>query len=158
MDVDAEPLSAEAFKQFGSVFEAPAAPGRSAPVADLNNGREQATPTLTVSLGLPVVLPVRITRLERHPFSTQTFIPLDLSRYLVVVAPARSGGNPAAAESRAFVGTRHQGCSYAMGLWHAAFTLLDRSGSYAALLWTDGTVCDEVFFDLSEPLTVRGLD
>jgi hypothetical protein len=42
-------------------------------------------------------------------------------------------------------------------LWHAAFSVLDRRGSYAALIWRDGSVDDEVFFDLPEPLTVTGI-
>lgn len=157
MYIDAEPLTAEAFKQFGVVFAVPAAPGRSAPVAELHSGRACATPTLTVSLQEPAVQPLRIACLERHPFSTQTFIPLDLSRYLVVVAPVRADGNPSAAEAKAFVGAGRQGCSYATGIWHAAFTVLDRRGSYAALIWRDGTGDDEVFIELSESLTVRGL-
>ena len=157
MLVDAKPLTAETFKQFGFVFEAPAAPGRSAPAAELRNVREWATATLTVSLEEPATSPLRIARLERHPFSTQTFIPLDLSRYLIVVAPAREDGNPSTFESKAFIGAAQQGCSYSTGVWHAAFSVLDRRGSYAALIWRDGTDDDEVFFELPQPLTVTGI-
>jgi ureidoglycolate lyase len=157
MLVDAKPLSAETFKPFGFVFEAPAAPGRSPPAAELRSHRDWAIATLTVSLEGQAASPHRIARLERHPFSTQTFIPLDLSRYLIVVAPALANGNPSTSEARAFVGAARQGCSYATGLWHAAFSVLDRRGSYAALIWRDGSVDDEVFFDLPEPLTVTGI-
>jgi ureidoglycolate lyase len=157
MKLNAEPLTADAFAAFGSVFSAPAAPGRSAPVAELLSDRAHATPTLTVSLEDPPPLPVIIRCLEQHPFSTQTFIPLDLSRYLLVVAPTLHSGHPSLAEARAFVGGATQGVSYVTGLWHAAFMVLDRRGSYAALIWRDGTAADEVFIDLPPTLTIAGL-
>lgn len=152
--IEAKPLSAEAFRPFGFVFSAPTAPGRSPPVAELSNERDQAIPTLTVSLEDPVILPLRIPILERHPFSTQSFVPIDLRRYLIIVAPALTDGSPSALEAQAFVGAAEQGCSYKTGLWHAAFSVLDRRGSYAALIWRDGTADDEVFFDLPEPLLI----
>jgi ureidoglycolate lyase len=155
MILEAKPLTAEAFRNFGFVFEAPVTLGRSPPVAELHNGREQAAATLTLSLEEPTAFPVQVARLERHPFSTQTFIPLDLSRYLLIVASAGEDRKPT--EPQAFIGTRQQGCSYRSGLWHAAFTVLDRRGSYAALVWRDGTENDEVFFDLARPLTVSGV-
>lgn len=158
MQLNAEPLTADAFGPFGRVFPAPAAPGRSAPVAELLSGRTNAKPTLTVSLEDPPSLPVIIRCLEQHPFSTQTFIPLDLSRYLLVVAPTLHSGHPSLAEARAFVGGATQGLSYVTGLWHAAFTVLDRRGSYAALIWRDGTAADEVFIDLPAPLTIAFLE
>src|SRR5262245_58446423 len=105
----------------------------------------------------PAASPVPIARLERHVFSTQTFIPLDLTRYLIVVAPASEDGNPSTSEAEAFVGAARQGCSYSTGVWHAAFSVLDRTGSYAALIWRDGTHEDEVFFELPQPLTITGI-
>jgi ureidoglycolate lyase len=112
---------------------------------------------LTVSLEDPVASPVRIARFERHPFSTQSFIPIDLGRYLIVVAPALADGSPSASQAQAFIGAAGMGCSYAIGVWHAAFSVLDGRGSYAALIWRDGTENDEVFFDLPEPLIVSGI-
>jgi ureidoglycolate lyase len=158
MDVHAEPLTGRAFALFGSVFTAPEKPGRSPPVAELLTERVKARATLTLSLEDPPQPPHVIGRLEHHPYSTQTFIPLDLSRYLVVVAPTLPNGRPSISRARAFVGWRGQGISYVTGLWHAAFTVLDRRGSYAALIWRDGSPDDEVFIDLEETLLVSGVE
>ena len=89
--------------------------------------------------------------LERHPFTTQTFVPLAAdaaaTRYLVVVAPdaAPRGGRAAAAAAgdghvpheplpdvgrlRAFVATGRQAVTYAAGTWHAPMVALGRVGT-----------------------------
>ncbi|KAI1355230.1 ureidoglycolate hydrolase [Xylaria sp. FL0043] len=87
----------------------------------------------------------RVAVLERHPFTSQTFIPLtaDMTRrYLVIVAPTlgSSGDNstlpapegtglpgrglPDLRRLRAFVATGEQGVTYAAGTWHAPMVAL----------------------------------
>lgn len=83
------------------------------------------------------VFPVRV--LERHPFTTQSLIPLGLAasdasaRYLVVVAPTRavSGGGeeeegrgPDLRGLRAFLGHGGQGVTYGVGTWHAPMVVV----------------------------------
>lgn len=61
--------------------------------------------------------------LERHRFGTQTFIPLNGVRYLVLVA---SGGvQPDVATLAAFVVGGHQGITLRAGTWHHGLLALD---------------------------------
>ncbi|KAH0612874.1 uncharacterized protein H6S33_009254 [Morchella sextelata] len=76
------------------------------------------------------------TILERHPYSSQSFIPLALppcadndtaSRYLVIVAPTLrdvEGAPPDLEGLRAFVCSGVQGVTYAAGTWHAPMVAL----------------------------------
>ncbi|KAI0407618.1 ureidoglycolate hydrolase [Xylaria palmicola] len=97
---------------------------------------------------------VEVKVLERHPFTSQTFIPLTADatkRYLVVVAPTlapstrdeglpvpRDGGAgaglpgrglPDVRRLRAFVATGEQAVTYAAGTWHAPMIALGPPGS-----------------------------
>ncbi|KAH6899873.1 ureidoglycolate hydrolase [Thelonectria olida] len=90
-----------------------------------------------------------VSVLERHPFTTQTFSPLEstASKYLVVVAPslppasaddglpAPSGdglpgrGLPDLRGLRAFVATAKQAVTYGAGTWHAPMVALGEEGT-----------------------------
>jgi ureidoglycolate lyase len=102
--------------------------------------------------GTDGLFPVEI--LERHPFTTQTFIPLGLSpleakkaRYLIIVAPslppssadenlpvpatANSGplpgrGLPDLQKTRAFIANGSQAITYGAGTWHAPMVALGK--------------------------------
>ncbi|KAK9413089.1 putative Ureidoglycolate hydrolase [Seiridium unicorne] len=94
--------------------------------------------------------------LERHPFTTQTFVPLTKdgarTRYLVIVAPtlkptkgdeglpvpveARDGkgglpgsGLPDLSRSRAFIASGEQAVTYGAGTWHAPMVALGEQGT-----------------------------
>lgn len=68
--------------------------------------------------------------LERHPYSTQTFVPMgrEAKRYgfLVICAPAdpENGGLPAYHESEAFLCRGDQSITYGVGVWHAPMITL----------------------------------
>ena len=77
--------------------------------------------------------------LERHPYTTQSFIPLGLpaptraqptpSRYLVIVAPSLdSRGNPPdLANIKAFIAHGNQGVTYGVRTWHAPMVVLGKN-------------------------------
>ena len=76
--------------------------------------------------------------LERHPYTTQTFIPLGLDRssnstkYLVVVAPAKlsppeEAGMPDISSIQAFLGRGSQGVTYGVGTWHTSMAVIGDS-------------------------------
>ena len=102
--------------------------------------------------------PLRATMLERHEFSSQTFVPLAVSRWLVVVAPDAPAGGPDAARARAFVAGPGQGITYRIGVWHHAMTVLDREAVFAVLMWRDGGAGDEELVPLAEPFEVAAAD
>jgi ureidoglycolate hydrolase len=59
-------------------------------------------------------LPLEVKLLERHEFSSQTFVPLDVGRWLVVVCPHAPLGGPDVAHSRALIAGPDQGITYRM--------------------------------------------
>ena len=151
----AEPLTAAAFKPFGAVVEGPPTPGRVYVSDTLANGRAHAPVCLSVATVEPKKeLPLRVTVLERHEHSSQTFVPLSVSRYLVLATLDAPGGGPDLDRLRAFVARAGQGVTYAMGTWHHPVTVLDTPASFAVLMWRDGTSGDEEFVPVTTPLTV----
>lgn len=156
MQIIAQPLSAEAFAPYGDVLAPPAAPGRVYFEKGLKSGRAGAWPSLSVTHSLPLAkLPLQATMLERHEFSSQSFMPLDVSRWLVVVAPSGPDGGPDASGAVAFVAGPGQGVTYHMGTWHHGLTALDRPARFAVFMWRDGSSTDEEFRQLAAPFTVQ---
>ena len=155
MEFIAEPLTAEAFAPFGAVFDYPARNGRFFCNAELGNARGAACFDLSVARLEPMrQLPLHATVMERHQYSSQTFLPLAVRRYLVIVAPAAADGGPDTERVRAFVAHGRQGMTYRMDTWHHGLTVLDEAGEFAVLMWCDGSAGDEEFRTLDRPYTV----
>jgi ureidoglycolate lyase len=155
MQIVAEPLTAEAFKPFGAVLEGTPAPGRHYLSDTLANARADAPISLAVATVAPTgSLPLDVKVLERHEHSSQTFIPLHVSRYLVLATLDAPAGGPDLSRLRAFVARAGQGVTYAMGTWHHPLTVLDGPATFAVLMWRDGTPRDEEFAPVPSPLTV----
>lgn len=149
-------LTAEAFAPFGHVIQTHvAAIGWRARGAALENRRPAAVPHLAVTRLAPTALPVRATALERHPFSSQTFVPTDLSRYLVAVCPSGPDGEPIVERLLAFVADVTLGVNHAPGTWHHPMAILDRSGEYVVLRWDDGSPVDAEWRDLPTPVLIE---
>jgi ureidoglycolate lyase len=156
MPVTAARLTAEAFSPFGQVIPTHLAVlGRRGRVATLENRRAAARPNLTVARIAPTEAPIRASALERHAFSSQTFVPTDLSRYVVVVCPSGADGEPIVERLRAFVADVTQGVNYSPGTWHHPMTVLDRPGEYVVLRWDDGTAADTEWRQLPTPVLIE---
>ena len=155
MRIRAEPLTAEAFAPFGSVFEAPAEKGRLYLDAQLATARPGWSASLSVSRsGPPATLPLVATKMERHAYSTQTFVPIEPARYLIMVAPTAADGGPDAARARAFIARPGQGITYAMNTWHHPMTVLDSPAGFAVMMWRNGGLDDEHWHTLKEPIEI----
>jgi ureidoglycolate lyase len=155
MRIVAEPLTALAFKPFGAVLEGTPAPGRVYLSDTLANGRAHAPVSLAVATVEPkATFPLDVKVLERHEHSSQTFIPLHVSRYLVLATLDAPGGGPDLSRLRAFVARTGQGVTYAMGTWHHPLTVLDGPAAFAVLMWRDGSPGDEEFVPVTAPLTI----
>jgi ureidoglycolate lyase len=153
--IKAEPLTAAAFAPFGEVLEAPQAAGRVYVEDALANGRFEARPSLSFArTGPAAALPLEVRLMERHEFSSQSFIPLGRCRWLVVVAPSGPTGGPDAAAARAFLAAPGQGLTYRMNVWHHPLTLLDEAAAFAILMWRTGGPGDEEFTELPAPFRV----
>ncbi len=152
-DIIVEPLEAEAFAPYGEILTAPAEAGRDYFEKALSSLRPGAWPSISLSRRLDVAsLPLVARQMERHEFSSQTFIPIETGRWLVVVAPHHPSGGPDATKLRAFVARPDQGVTYAANVWHHPLAVLDRPATFAVVMWRDGTATDEEFVDLAEPL------
>jgi ureidoglycolate lyase len=155
MRIVAEPLTGDAFKPFGAVLEGSTVPGRTYLSDTLANGRPHAPMSPAVATVEPkATFPMHVTGLERHEHSSQTFIPLAVSRYVVLATLDAGGGGPDLGRLRAFVARAGQGVTYAMGTWHHPLTVLDGPASFAVLMWRDGTAGDEEFVPVDAPLTI----
>jgi ureidoglycolate lyase len=152
----AEPLHAAAFAAFGDVLAAPTAPGRVYFDAGLANARPKARPSLSMTtidpLGADRLIAVKM---ERHEFSSQSFVPLDAGRYLVIVAPHAAGGGPDIGRARAFVATAGQGITYHINVWHHPLAVLDHRQRFAIAMWLETPSTDEEFFTVRPPFEVR---
>jgi ureidoglycolate lyase len=150
-----EPLTATAFAPFGQVIEQPADFRRVYFSDALANSRQAAKPSLSLTHARPLATPeLAAVKMERHEFSSQSFVPIDVSRYLVIVAPHGADGRPDPARLKAFVARGDQGVTYAMNVWHHPSTALDRPARFAVFMWLDGGSGDEEFVDLPAPITI----
>ena len=155
MEIVPQLLTKDAFAPFGDVIDVPNEAGRTYYEDALGNLRPAARASLSVSLKPETPeRPLRADLLERHEFSSQTFMPLDVGRWLIVVAPHAKAGGPDLASVRAFIATGKQGVTYRANTWHHGLTVLDRPGRFAVFMWRDGTKGDEEFVPVA-PFTIR---
>jgi len=141
-------FSAESFAPFGSVIAAPSRAGERQFYSEwLGAGRSDCQPVFHTNLVKAVTLPANVSLLEKHPHASQCFVPLDVRRYLVVVAPSDPAGNPVSSRLEAFLVPGHLGVIYRAQTWHAGASVLDGDASFAVLMWR-GAADDDVFADI----------
>jgi ureidoglycolate lyase len=156
MKIIAEPLTEKAVAPYGDVLAAPAEFGRAYFDEGLRTSRSTAWPSLSVSHVRPLPsLPLEAKVMERHEFSSQSFLPLDVSRWIVVVAPSGADGGPDPSRAVAFLVGPGPGVTYHANTWHHPLTILDRPARFAVVMWRDGTRTDEEFRTLAAPFTVE---
>lgn len=147
--VPAQALSAEAYQEYGAVIAV--RPGLASIEANLGTARrfnhlaslENLRPQ-TGKLNLSIYrcqpstkFPFEVHLLERHPLSTQIFIPMvGAKRYLLIVC--LGGDRPDFKTLRAFVAPGSQGISYRPGVWHHPMIALDQPTDFVSLIWEDG--------------------
>lgn len=154
MQVDPQPLTKEAFAPYGDVIDLPTSTGRTYYEDALGNLRPAARPSISVSQREPASdRPIVVNLLERHEFSSQTFMPLDVDRWLIVVAPHAKAGGPDTSGVKAFVANGRQGVTYKPDTWHHGLTVLDRPGRFVVFMFRDDTKGDEEFVPVT-PFTI----
>jgi ureidoglycolate lyase len=164
MEVVVEPLLPETFAPFGDVVSAGLREGSAANqgtavrfdwAAQFVNAREGAKPNLAVFRSVGRTLPLEVKLLERHPKSTQLFLPMVADGYVVIVAPDDETGGPDVARLRAFLARPGQGINYKPNVWHHPLAALGRDADFAMLAWEDGTALDCDVWPLPAPVLVR---
>jgi ureidoglycolate lyase len=151
----ARPLTPEAFAPYGEVLAAPAEAGRRYFGPKLENRRVRAGLDFSLSTIAASSLPLKLRLFERHAFSAQVFMPVDVARYLVTVCPDTGQGRPDTAQSVSFVVPPDLGVMYVAGTWHHPMVALDRMGRFSVVMWACGDADDEELVPLDREIEVH---
>lgn len=102
----------------------------------------------------------KLTVLERHPYTTQTFVPmgenLDKVAYLVIVAATDANDPqklPEPSQIKAFICKGNQAVTYGVGTWHAPMVVIDEDIEhldFAVMMHENGVAdddCQECYFE-----------
>ncbi len=161
----ARPIELAAYQAYGELVRAGAGDSegeaanlgtarRYGALSSLENMRgESARPNVSVFRSTPWHGDqFNVTMLEKHPLSTQLFVPMNARRYLVVVAEGASV--PDLATLRAFVVDGKTGITYRPGVWHHPIVALDQEIDFVSLVWEVGGDGDCVEWPASAQITV----
>jgi ureidoglycolate lyase len=148
-------LTAEAFAPFGDVIEIGDRRPRWINEGTCERFDDVAQPDVLAAGGRPMIsifraaareLPFHVKVLERHPLSSQAFIPLDRLPFLVVVAEA--GDAPPSGRIRAYRSSGLQGVNFRRNTWHHALLALERTSHFLVVdRGGPGENCDETVVD-----------
>jgi ureidoglycolate lyase len=155
MNIQLQPLTADAFKPYGDVIDVSAnnqiipinygLTHRHHNLANIDVTDQGGKAIVNIFRSQPIALPFQVRIMERHPLGSQAFMPLGGKPYVVVVAPAGEFNSGAL---QAFLASPEQGVNYHKGTWHhyclvleseSDFLVIDRGG--------EGSNCDEVTLD-----------
>lgn len=148
-------LTRENFVTFGDVIEV----NNSAKNFSINDGftqrfhdlatvdvtQENGRTLINIFRSTPLEQPISIKMMERHPLSSQAFMPMGQHPFLVVVAPK---GELDTTKIEVFLASSNQGVNYHKGTWHhyclalhqvSDFIVVDRGGA--------GDNCDTIKLD-----------
>ena len=137
IQVPVQLLTRDAFRPYGDVFEIGDSrhytinqgwAERYADMARLDLLQEGGAPNVGIVRAKPRQFPLRVALMERHPKSTQLFIPLAPRPFLVLVAPPAD--RPELKNIIGFKTMAGQGINYARGVWHHPLIALDQSTDF----------------------------
>jgi ureidoglycolate lyase len=123
-------------------------------VATIASSRDSAKANVAVFRSVEKSLPFEVKLLERHPCSSQMFVPMTCAEYLVVVCGDDAHGEPDLETLRAFVCREGQGFNYRPGLWHHPIIALEAPAEFIMLAFEDGTTLDCEEHPLAESVWV----
>ena len=114
-------------------------------LAEVDVTQKNGRTLINIFRSTPLQQPVKIKMMERHPLSSQAFIPMGQQPFLVVVAPK---GEFDVTKIEVFLALSNQGVNYHKGTWHhyclalhqvSDFIVVDRGGA--------GDNCDAIELD-----------
>ncbi|KAI8384224.1 galactose-binding domain-like protein [Radiomyces spectabilis] len=91
-------------------------------------------------------LPMTAKLLERHPYSSQAFMPMTdgkVRAYLVIVALNGADDRPDLSTLKAFIATSKQGINYREGVWHHPMVVLEHEADFACIVHESGIPEDD---------------
>jgi ureidoglycolate lyase len=127
VEIVVEPLSPETFAPFGEVVGPTAAETVSlGPDFQLWRNAFGVDGEIELMFGRYLHKPMRFHQMERHLSVTQSFLPLDGCRSVMVVAPPSDGSDPSDAPDPGGVRAFHLDGSCGVMLWKGTWHALDR--------------------------------
>jgi ureidoglycolate lyase len=152
--IRARPIEAADFAPYGQLLELPENGTRQDHAARLDAAASGLRPNLAVVRAEPKPMPLTVEAMERHPSSSQAFMPLSAARYLVLVCPSGADGAPDLDRLDAFVCTGRQAINYDRGTWHHGMTTLDEPGTFAMFMWDEGSERDTEWWRLPDSVRI----
>ena len=163
IELKIESLESYSFKAFGDVIET-----ENRSLKYINNGmatrfhdlaeidvlEDEGRPLINIFRSKCSSFPVRIKMMERHPLSSQAFMPLSSIPFLIIVA--QESNSISAEDLRVFISNGRQGVNYRRGVWHhplialkkeSDFLIVDRGGK--------GKNCEEFWFENEYKIVVK---
>ncbi len=157
--LQAQLITREAFEPYGWLIDAASSSGHAINGGTSQRSDGQSELHLTADGGKPCLAVFRASarnpagpwhELERHRLGTQTFIPLDGARYLVMVA---SGGDAPDIDTLAvFFACGHQAITLRAGVWHHGLLALQDSSFVVIERSAQQVDCDVAH--LKEPVSI----
>ncbi len=146
-----EVINKESFKPFGDLIEKPLDSSRSDFVVNLQKSDKVKNQSVSVIRLEFSREPISIGILERHLHTSQTFFPLDVRKYLIVVAPDKLN-QPDEDRIKAFIVPGTIGINYYLGTWHSPLQVLDKSGTFAILMYLFNSDLDQQWSKIEKVL------
>ena len=150
----ARPVDAAALAPYATVLDAADGKARAFPEV-MEKGDVPGAHAFTILCPKPVEGPVRVAALERHPHSTQSFVPIKAGRWLVLVAPKTASGEQDLGGALAFVAGPEDAICIGQDVWHAGLTVFDRPAQFGMIMWKAESAEDGVLWQLAEAVEVE---
>ena len=104
-------------------------------LANINTSKDNGQTIVSIFFALKRTFPMKIDMMEKHPLSSQAFIPMKETTFLSFVAPP--GEFPEINKIQSFIIPPKTGINYKPGIWHfplistenTNFLVIDRKGS-----------------------------
>lgn len=160
MELILSDLTPEAFAPYGDVIQVEGSEffhindGKTERYHDL--GKVEVTDgnrvLMSINRSEPCAMPLTVNVLEKHPLSTQAFIPMNGERFIVIVA--EPGEEIPEGTLRAFITNGKQGVNYHRNVWHhplfafeekTDFFTVDRGGVDNCVVKSLAEPCQIVF-------------
>jgi len=103
-------------------------------IAKIDTANNNGETTISIFSALKRSFPMKIDMMEKHPLSTQAFIPMKETTFLTLVAP--EGKKLEIDKIESFIVPKRKGVNYKTGIWHFPlistedmdFLVVDRKG------------------------------
>ena len=104
-------------------------------LTNINTSKDSGKTIVSIFSAKKRTFPMKIDMMEKHPLSSQAFIPMQETTFLSFVAP--SSDTPEINKIKAFIIPPKKGINYKSGIWHfplistedTDFLVIDRKGS-----------------------------